>query len=70
MKSINFEFVRPSHREVADLGGFAERYAATDPTSCLVKLRTFAESMVKALFAHHSLQQLMSDPSRKKRDDQ
>ncbi|MCF6312261.1 MAG: DEAD/DEAH box helicase family protein [Verrucomicrobiales bacterium] len=71
MNSTNFEFLRSSHQELADLGGFAERYAFTDPTSCLVKLRTFAESMVKALFAHHRLEQnyqsnlndLLNDPS-------
>ena len=53
MKSRNFEFLRENHRELADLGGFAETYVHSDPTSCLVKLRTFAEFLVKALFSHH-----------------
>ena len=53
MKSSNFEFLRADHRELADLGGFAEAYAHTDPAACLVKLRTFAEFLVKALFSHH-----------------
>lgn len=56
MNSRNFEFLRTSHKELADLGGFAERYAQTDHSSCLVKLRTFAESMVSAVFAHHNLE--------------
>lgn len=56
MNSRNFEFLRKSHRELADLGGFAELYVHSDPTSCLVKLRTFAEYLVKALFAHHRLE--------------
>lgn len=71
MKSQNFEFLRENHEELADLGGFAERYAFSDHSSCLVKLRTFAESMVKAVFAHQQLEQsyqsnlndLLNDPS-------
>lgn len=74
MTSLNFEFLRPSHAELADLGGFAERYAHSDVTSALVKLRTFAESLVKAVFAHHglpmsyqnTLNDLLSDPSFKR----
>ena len=56
MKSLNFEFLRATHRELADLGGFAEGYVHSDPTACLVKLRTFAEFLVKALFSHHQLE--------------
>jgi hypothetical protein len=56
MKSRNFEFLRERHRELADLGGFAETYVHSDPTSCLVKLRTFAEFLVEALFSHHRLE--------------
>lgn len=55
MNSRNFEFLRPSYKELADLGGFAEQYALTDHSSCLVKLRTYAESMVQAVFSHHRL---------------
>lgn len=53
MTSRNFEFLRESHRELAELGGFAEGYVHTDPASCLVKLRNFAEYLVKAVFIHH-----------------
>lgn len=71
MQSRNFEFLREQHRELADLGGFAELYAFSDPSSALVKLRTFAEALVKAVFAHHQLEQtyqsnlndLLHDPS-------
>jgi hypothetical protein len=56
MKSINFEFLRAARPELADLGGFSEQYAFTDPSSCLGKLRTYAESLVKAVFAHYQLQ--------------
>jgi type I restriction enzyme, R subunit len=53
MKSRNFEILCENHRELADLGGFAEAYVHSDPAACLVKLRTFAEFLVKALFFHH-----------------
>ena len=56
MQSRNFEFLRSSYRELADLGGFAETYAESDAPSCLVKLRLFAESLVKALYIHHRLE--------------
>jgi type I restriction enzyme R subunit len=56
MNSLNFEFLRLNRRELADLGGFAEHYAFTDVTSALVKLRTFAEALVRVVFAEHHLQ--------------
>src|SRR5881628_3064221 len=55
MKSTNFEFLRPSFPELADLGGFAERYAFPDPASALLKLRLFAETMVSAIYSQHKL---------------
>ncbi|MBI4026281.1 MAG: DEAD/DEAH box helicase family protein [Verrucomicrobia bacterium] len=55
MKSENFEFLRPSFPELADLGGFAERYAFSDPSTALVKLRMFAETMVSIIYSHHKL---------------
>ena len=55
MKSQNFEFLRAVHPELADLAGFAELYAFSDQESALVKLRTFNEFLVKAVFAYHSL---------------
>lgn len=71
MESRNFEFLRDRFRELADLGGFAESYAFCDPVSALVKLRTFAEFSVRAVFAHHRLEltyqsnlnDLLQDPS-------
>src|SRR6266404_5654103 len=56
MKSTNFEFLRTTFPELADLGGFAERYAYADPSSAVVKLRMFAETMVSAIYSHHKLQ--------------
>lgn len=56
MESRNFEFLRPKHSELADLAGFAEYYAYTDPAGALVKLRSFGEQMVAALFQHFQMQ--------------
>ena len=39
MKSQNFEFLRMRHAVLADLAGFAERYAHEDPSS-LIKQRS------------------------------
>jgi len=55
MKSRNFEFLRTEHPELADLGGFAERYAWSDPASALVKLRQFGENLVAAFFQHYTI---------------
>lgn len=58
MKSQNFEFLRSHHPELADLGGFGEHYAYTDPASALVKLRQFGEHLIANFFQHHRIQQL------------
>jgi len=50
MDSKNFEFLRASHPELASLGGFVEAYAYPDPSSALVKLRTFVEQLVAGLY--------------------
>jgi type I restriction enzyme R subunit len=50
MKSLNFEFLAAQRPELAALGAFAERYAHTDPSSALVKLRTFAEQIVQGIY--------------------
>lgn len=60
MQSINFEFIRASYPELANLGGFAEQYAYSDPASALIKLRSFAESMVSAVFSHHQTELMYS----------
>lgn len=55
MISANFEFLRATRPELADLGGFAEHYCFTDAAGTLIKLRLFAEQLVKAVFSHHGL---------------
>ena len=61
MISQNFEFLRAARPELADLGGFAEHYCFTDPAGTLIKLRLFAEHLVKAVFNHHRLQVRFED---------
>ena len=53
MNSRNFEFLRSHDGELADLGGFAERYAHSDPASALVKLRLFGENLVADFLQHY-----------------
>jgi len=55
MESRNFEFLRATHPELADLGGFAERYAYSDPASALMKLRQFGENLVASFFQHFQI---------------
>ncbi len=61
MKSQNFEFLRPRHRELADLGGFAESYARPDPASALVKLRSYIESVVAIIYETYRLPRPYTD---------
>lgn len=55
MQSINFEILRPSNPILADLGGFAEQYCWPDPSSSLVKLRSYIETMVSNLYSAYGL---------------
>ena len=55
MQSLNFEFLRPHVSLLADLGGFAEKYAHSDPQSAAVKLRSFAEELVEQFYQRHQL---------------
>ncbi len=61
MKSQNFEFLRPKHPELADLGGFAEAYARPDPRSALLNLRLFVEQVVGLLYTVDRLPRPFSD---------
>jgi type I restriction enzyme R subunit len=61
MKSQNFEFLRAKRTVLADLAGFAERYAHDDPPSSLIKQRTFVEQAVAAIYAAYRLLPPQSD---------
>ncbi len=58
MISTNFEILRNSASELADLAGFAEQYVYQDPSSCLVKLRSFIERMVTRIYTKAGLPRL------------
>lgn len=55
MQSINFEFLRSTWQELAGLGGFAEKYAFSDPQSAITKLRSFAERTVDIVYGELKL---------------
>ena len=61
MKSENFEFLRPKRAVLADLAGFAERYAHDDPASSLIKQRSFVEHVVAAIYERYRLRPPYSD---------
>ncbi|MBI1945018.1 MAG: DEAD/DEAH box helicase family protein [Deltaproteobacteria bacterium] len=61
MKSQNFEFLREKRGVLADLAGFAERYAHDDPASSLIKQRSFVETVVGAIYQRYHLLPPYSD---------
>ncbi|OQX69582.1 MAG: hypothetical protein B6A08_04485 [Sorangiineae bacterium NIC37A_2] len=61
MKSVNFEFLRARRAVMADLAGFAERYAHEDPASSLIKQRSFVEHAVGAIYENYRLRPPYSD---------
>ncbi len=50
MKSINFEILSQKWPVLSNLGAFSEQYAQPDPSSALVKLRTYAETMTHWIY--------------------
>jgi type I restriction enzyme R subunit len=55
MKSQNFEFLRAKRAVLADLAGFAERYAHDDPAGSLIKQRSFVERAVAMIYEEYRL---------------
>ncbi|WP_245213703.1 type I restriction endonuclease [Rhodoferax sp. AJA081-3] len=58
IKSLNFEPLRAAYPELANMGGYAEHYAHTDPESALVKLRNFAERLVDRIYLKLKLERV------------
>lgn len=58
IKSLNFEPLRAAYPELANMGGYAEHYAHSDPESALVKLRNFAERLVDRLYLKLKLERV------------
>ncbi|MCC6664991.1 MAG: DEAD/DEAH box helicase family protein [Polyangiaceae bacterium] len=61
MKSQNFEFLRTKRAILADLAGFAEAYAHSDPASSLIKQRGFVENVVTGIYQAYRLRPPFSD---------
>jgi len=55
LRSLNFEPLRALFPDLANMGGYAEHYAHSDPESSLVKLRNFAERVVDHIYAAQKL---------------
>lgn len=55
LRSLNFEPLRTTFPDLANMGGYAEHYAHSDPESSLVKLRNFAERVVDHIYAAQKL---------------
>ena len=55
LRSLNFEPLRAVYPELANMGGYAEHYAHSDPQSALVKLRSFAERLVERVYEQFRL---------------
>lgn len=54
-ESANFEFLRPHDVQLVRLGALAERYFRDDPSTCLIKLRQFAELLAQLAAAKTGL---------------
>jgi type I restriction enzyme R subunit len=49
----NFGFLSKQDPKLVQLGALAERYFRDDPSTCLFKIRQFAELLTKQIAAHH-----------------
>jgi type I restriction enzyme R subunit len=55
LSTANFGFLAKQDQTLVQLGAMAERYFRDDPSTCLLKLRQFAEVLAKLVAAHHRL---------------
>ena len=55
VESANFQFLRSHDVQLVSLGAFAERYFQSDPITCLMKLRQFAERLAQLTAAQVGL---------------
>ncbi|MGD9979566.1 MAG: type I restriction-modification system endonuclease [Hyphomonadaceae bacterium] len=61
-ESANFEFLRKRSAQLHRLAALAEHYFPTDPNTCLIKLRQFAELLAQDAGARASLEPLREEP--------
>jgi type I restriction enzyme R subunit len=55
VQTANFGFLEAHDAKLVQLGGLAERYFRDDPSTCLFKLRQFAELIANLAAAHNAL---------------
>jgi type I restriction enzyme, R subunit len=55
LESANFQFLRSHDVQLVRLGALAERYFRDDPSTCLIKLRQFAEVLAQLTAAKTGL---------------
>jgi len=55
VQTANFGFLDAHDAKLVQLGALAERYFRDDPSTCLFKLRQFAELVAKLVAAHQAL---------------
>src|ERR1700758_2598825 len=55
LKSANFSFLAADDPQLARLGALAERYFKDDPTTSLIKLRQFGETLAQLVAAKSGL---------------
>lgn len=56
MQSVNFEYLRQTWPQLAELGAFAEMHVYTDPASSVSKMRTFVEKLISGLYRELKLE--------------
>ncbi|MCY7331785.1 MAG: DUF4145 domain-containing protein [Pseudanabaena sp. CAN_BIN31] len=61
MDSANFKFLQPHDIQLVCLGSLAERYFQDDPSTCLIKLRQFAELLAQWTAVNMGLTVLADD---------
>ena len=54
-RDLMFDFLTPTHPELARLGAEAEAFLPADPHGCITALGRLADGLTEALFAAHSI---------------
>ncbi|MDB9494664.1 type I restriction-modification system endonuclease [Spirulina major CS-329] len=55
LQSLNFQFLRKTHPTLERIGAVAEQMFASDPVTCLMKLRQFGERLAQTIAARVGL---------------
>ena len=66
LQSPNFAFLAIHEPQLVRLGTLAEQYFATDPVTCLMKLRQFGELLAQLIAANAGLYDVDAEESQLK----